>query len=121
MALGAQQHCAIGMEDVNLKRDLSGFLQILVGLAVLSLMLLGVGGTIYKTLAPNGWLTRLLSNGLPDSLAVTSALLVMCAFAWFTREWRTPRTRSWVIDVMVYAFAGAGLLYAAQLLIEGKF
>lgn len=118
---GARLVRASGMEQINLKRDLSAFLQIFGGLAVLSLMLLGVGGTIYKTLAPDGWLTRLLSDGLPDSFAATSALLVMCVFAWLTREWRTPRTRSWVIDLVVYAFAGAGLLYATQLLVDGRF
>jgi phage terminase large subunit GpA-like protein len=107
------------MEHVNFKRDLPAFFQICAGLAVLSLMLLGVGGTIYKTLAPNGWLTAWLSSGLPDALAATSALLVMCLFAWLTREWRTPRTRSRATDVMVYAFAGAGLLYASRLIMEG--
>ena len=107
------------MQQINLKRDLAALLETLGGLAVLTLMLLGVGGTIYKALAPNGWLTLLLRNGLPDSFAASGALLVMCAFAWLTREWRTPRMRSWVIDVLVYAFAIAGLLYAAQLFMIG--
>ena len=108
------------MESINFKRDLSAFLQVLGGAAVLPLMLLGVGGTIYKALAPNGWLSVLLRNGLPDSFAAASALLVMCGFAWLTREWRTPRTRSWVIDSLVYAFAVAGLMYAAQLIANGR-
>lgn len=108
------------MQQINLKRDLTAVLETFGGLAVLTLMLLGVGGTIYKALAPNGWLTALLRNGLPDSFAASSALVVMCAFAWLTREWRTPRTRSWVIDVPVYAFAFAGLLYAAQLFMKGN-
>ena len=107
------------MQQIKLKRDLSALFETFGGLAVLTLMLFGVGGTIYKALAPNGWLTLLLRNGLPDSFAASSALLVMCAFAWLTREWRTPRTRSWVIDLLVYAFAFAGLLYAAQLFMNG--
>lgn len=108
------------MEYINFKRDLSAFFQMLSGVAVLPLMLLGVGGTIYKALTPNGWLSVLLRNGLPDSFAAASALLVMCAFAWLTREWRTPRTRSWVIDSLVYVFAVAGLVYAAQLITNGR-
>lgn len=107
------------MQEINLKRDLSALLETFGGLAVLTLMLLGVGGTIYKALAPNGLLTLLLRNGLPDSFAASTALVVMCAFAWLTREWRTPRMRSWVINLLVFAFACAGLLYAAQLFMNG--
>lgn len=107
------------MQQINLRRDLAALLGTFGAFALLALMLLGVGGTIYKALATNGWLTLLLKNGLPDSFAASGALVVMCAFAWLTREWRTPRTRSWVIDLLVYAFAGAGLVYAAQLLMSG--
>lgn len=107
------------MQELHLKRNLSETLVAFGGLAVLTLMLLGVGGTIYKVLAPDGWMTALLKHGLPDSLAASTALLVMCAFAWLTREWRTPRTKSGLMDLLVYALAGAGLWYAAQLLMHG--
>ena len=99
--------------------EFTAFFETLAGFAVLALVMLGVGATIYKLVAPNGWLAQLFGHGLAGSIAAAIALLAVGAFAWFTREWATPRRRNRFADLWVYTCAGAGLLYLAQLWLKG--
>jgi hypothetical protein len=99
--------------------ELSAFAQTLAGFAVLALVMLGVGGTIYKLVAPGGWLAQLFGQSLGGGTAAVLAILAVAVFAWFTREWVSPQQRNRFAELWVYTCAAAGLLYVAQLWING--
>lgn len=101
--------------------EFSSFFQTLAGFAVLALVMLGVGGTIFKLVAPGGWLAQLFGHSLGGGAAAVLALLAVSAFAWFTREWVSPRQRNRFAELWVYTCAAAGLLYLAQLWLKGAF
>jgi hypothetical protein len=100
-------------------RDLSGALQTIIGLVVLALVPLGVGGTIYKAISPNGWVTQMFGQSISAGTAVLGSLVVILALAWFSHVYRSPRRRNRHAGLFVYFFGAAGLIYALQLLSKG--
>ncbi|MGH8704200.1 MAG: hypothetical protein ACREUO_02160 [Burkholderiales bacterium] len=111
------------MEDIKPKQanDPSLFFQTLAGFALGTLVMLGVGGTVYKAVAPDGWFAQMFGTSLAGAVAAVFALAALGAFAWFTREWVSAKRRNRFSEVFVYAFAAAGLLYVAQLIFRGTF
>lgn len=111
------------MEDISIKRmsETVIFFQTLAGFAIAALVMLGVGGTVYKVAAPDGLMAQAFGQGLAGGLAATLALASLALFAWVTREWMSPRRRNRYSELFVYAFAGAGLLYMTLILAQGRF
>jgi hypothetical protein len=111
------------MEDIRIKRmsDATIFFQALAGFAIAALVTLGVGGTVYRIIAPDGWLAQAYGQGLAGGVAAIFALAALAGFAWIAREWVSARHRNRFSEVFVYVFAGAGLLYVALMLAYGGF
>lgn len=99
--------------------DVSVFFQTLAGFAIAALVVLGVGGTVYKAVAPDGWMAQVFGTNLAGGVAAVLALGAVGAFAWLTREWISARRRSRFSELFVYTFAAAGALYVVQLLLKG--
>ena len=89
------------------------------GFVVLVLVMLGVGGTIYKLIAPEGWLSQLIGGSLNYLGAIALALVGVAMFAWFAQDQITQTRRDKVGDWWVYVFAVTGLVYAGQFFFHG--
>ncbi len=100
-----------------------GFLRSMVqftgGFVLLVLIMLGVGGTIYKLIAPEGWLAQLIGGSLNYLGAIALALVGVAAFAWFAQDQITKTRSDKVGDWWVYVFAATGLIYAGQIFFRG--
>ena len=100
-----------------------GFLRSVIqfagGFVLLVLIMLGVGGTIYKLIAPEGWLAQLIGGSLNYLGAIALALVGVAAFAWFAQDQITPTRSNRVGDWWVYVFAATGLIYAGQIFFRG--
>ena len=94
-------------------------LQFTGGFLLLALIMLGVGGTIYKLIAPEGWLAQLLGGSLNYLTAIALALVGVGMFAWFAQDQIAQTRRDRIGDWWVYLFAVAGLAYAGQILLRG--
>jgi hypothetical protein len=94
-------------------------LQFTGGFLLLALIMLGVGGTIYKLIAPEGWLWQLLGGSLNYLSAIALALVGVALFAWFAQDQIAQTRRDKVGDMWVYAFAATGLIYAGQIFFRG--
>lgn len=103
------------------KQDLSSLGQALLGLLMVALVLMGIGGTIYKVISPNGWIAHAFGRSLSAGAAALGSLLMIAALVWFSRGRGTGRSRHRFSDLAVYTFAAAGLLYLAQLWLKGTF
>ncbi len=104
---------------VRLKQELHAFAHTFWGCCLLALVLAGIGGTIYKVIAPEGWIATAFGRSLSAGVAALGSLALVAGLAWFSRSWGDPHGRSFASDLLVYAFAGAGLFYTAQLLMKG--
>lgn len=94
-------------------------LQFTGGFLLLVLIMLGVGGTIYKLISPEGWLAQLLGGSLNSLSAIALALVGVAMFAWFAQDQIAQTRRDKVGDWWVYVFAAAGLIYAGQIFLRG--
>ena len=57
--------------------DTSIFFNSLVGFAVAVLVMLGIGGTVYKLVAPGGWLAQLFGRSIAGGLGAILAFLLL--------------------------------------------
>jgi hypothetical protein len=105
----------------HVKPEVYSAAQVLVGLAVVALVLVGIGGTIYKVISPEGWISQAFGRSLSAGAAALGSLLLIAGLAWFSRGWSSPRLRNRHADLMVYTFAAAGMFYLAKLWLKGSF
>ena len=103
----------------NIKYSTQGLGQSLLGFAVLVLLLVGLSGTIYKMLAPGGWIAQLFGRSISAGLGALAALGFIALIAWLTREYSSPRWRNRFSDLFVYGFTTAGLAYAVRFWMTG--
>jgi hypothetical protein len=92
-----------------------------VGVALLGLVLIGIGGTIYKVISPEGWVAHAFGRSVSAGVAALGSLLMIAGLAWFSRGWASPRSRNRFPELLVYTFAAAGLLYIGQMWLKGTF
>lgn len=109
------------MNSVKVKHELNAMGQVLYGFAVVALVMLGIGGTVYKVIAPNGWIAEAFGRSVSAGAAAVGSLLLIAGLAWFSRGWRSPRSRNRATELLVYTFAAAGMLYLAQMWTKGAF
>src|SRR5882672_2114754 len=99
----------------QVKHEVYSAAQVIIGLAVVALVLVGVGGTIYKVISPEGWLSQAFGRSLSAGAAALGSLVIIAGLSWFSRGWASPLTRNRHADLMVYTFAAAGMFYLAKL------
>src|SRR5438045_1261573 len=99
----------------TVKREVSTAAQMLFGLAVVVLVTLGIGGTIYKVISPDGWIANAFGRSLSAGAAALGSLMMIAGLAWFSRGWSTPKNRNRFSDLLVYSFATAGIIYLSQI------
>lgn len=93
----------------------------IAGLGIVAFVLLGISGTIYKVVAPDGLLASLFGKSLSAGTVALGSLFLIGLCAWFTGTWSSPRYRHQLSNLVVYGFAAAGLLYALRLWWTGVF
>ena len=103
------------------KREIHTAAEVLFGLAVVLLVTLGIGGTIYKVIAPDGWVAAAFGRSLSAGTATLGSLVVIAGLAWYSRGWSTAQNRNRFSDFLVFAFAAAGIVYVSQLWLKGTF
>ena len=106
---------------MRLKQEFFALAQAFVGFLLVALVLMGIGGTIYKVIAPDGWVALAFGRSFSAGVATRGSLVMIFGLAWFSRVWSSPRHRNRFSDLLVYSFAAAGLLYLVQLWVKGTF
>ena len=96
-------------------------IQATFGLVIISLVLTGIGGTIYKVISPEGWVAQAFGRSASAGAAALGSLMMIAALAWFSRGWSSPSYRNRFSDLLVYGFAAAGFAYLAMFMSKGTF
>jgi hypothetical protein len=99
--------------------DTSVFFQALAGFAIAVLVMLGIGGTVYKLVTPGGWLAQLFGRGMAGGLGAILAFGVIGLCFWLSRGWFSVSSRNRYSEFPVYLFAGTGVIYAVQIFLKG--
>ena len=107
------------MSEFRLKQEIFSVGQALAGFLVLGLVLVGIGGTIYKVISPDGWIALAFGRSLSAGAAALGSMALVGALAWFSRTWGDPTNRTLLWHFLIWSFAAAGGLYLAQLWMKG--
>lgn len=118
--LRTRPHAVTELNKEKTPGSLRAALQFVAGFFLLALVMLGVGGTIYKLIAPGGWLAQLIGGSLSYLGAVVLALIGVAMFAWMTHDRITPARRDKIGDWWVYLCGAVGLIYAVQIAWQGS-
>jgi len=108
------------LESAKLRQEASSALQALIGIVILALVPLGVAGSIYKAISPNGWVAQMFGQSISAGTAVLGSLALVIGMAWFARVYTSPRRRNRNAGFFVYFFSAAGCVYALQLMSKGS-
>lgn len=108
------------MEHAKGKFEFPIFAQVAFGFALSGLVLVGISGSIYKLVAPEGWVVQAFGHSFGLGAALMAAVLGAAAVVWALPGWM-PVQRARIADAVVYGFAAAGLIYLGQMLAGGSF
>lgn len=108
------------MEHAKSKFEMPVVAQVAAGFAISALVMVGISGSIYKLIAPQGWVVQAFGHSLGLGAALLAAVVGAAALVWALPS-RLPVQRARLADVVVYGFAAAGLLYLGQMLAVGSF
>ena len=89
----------------------------IAGLALGVLVVLGAGGIVYRTVAPNGWLAQLFDRNPAEGAVAFLVLLALGVLAWLTHGSLNPQGRNRLSQVVVFVFAAAGLAQVVEYLL----
>src|SRR2546427_10248320 len=90
------------------KEEIYALGQYLLGFVVVGLVLVGIGGTIYKVISPDGWIALAFGRSLSAGAASLGSLIMIAGLAWFSRGWDSPPHRNPFFDLLGFSLASAG-------------
>ena len=103
------------MHRFNLREETWALAQALFGFAMVTLIMIGITGTIYRVIAPDGWIVQAFNRGVASGLLVVGALGLVALLAWTKRGAALYARRSTAVEVFVLGLAGIGALFLIQL------
>jgi len=107
------------MQTARRNHESYTFIHTLWGCLLTLFVVSGICGTLYKLLAPTGWIASLLGQGFSGSVAAVGLVIVFGVVGWVARTWTSTREQAATATFFVYVFAAAGVLYAFQLWTKG--
>ena len=75
------------MEQTKTKFEIPVLAQALAGFAISACVLVGIGGSIYKLIAPEGWFVQAFGHSFGLGAALLAALLGAAAVVWALPGW----------------------------------
>ncbi|MEO8203220.1 MAG: hypothetical protein ABI630_05110 [Betaproteobacteria bacterium] len=103
------------------KHASTGLIATLWGFGLVAMVLFGLCGTLYKLLAPSGWLAGLMGRGFSGGVAAVGLMVVFGVVGWIARTWTTTREQAAGANVVAYILAATGVVYSLQLWSKGSF
>ena len=102
------------MEQAKQKFEMPILAQVAAGFAISVLVLIGISGSIYRLVAPQGWFVQAFGHSFGLGAALVAAVFGAGALVSVVPGWVAPVHRARISDTLVYGFAAAGLIYLGQ-------
>lgn len=103
----------------NMRDETQALAQALVAFGMVMLIMIGIAGTVYRVIAPDGWIVQAFERGLGNGLATLSVIALLAASLWLRGGKAVLAKRSKLIEMIVIGFAGAGALFLLLPLLRG--
>lgn len=104
----------------RIQQKAASAIQLYSSFALICFVILGIAGTGYKLLSPDGWIASFISNVWQKG-ALHMLFVLICVFTVFAlvRFWFSDGTITKNRDWIAYLWAGAGLFYCIKLFATG--
>lgn len=106
------------MTEFKLREQSWALAHALIGFGVVILVMIGIAGTIYRLIAPDGWVAEAFNRSLSAGLTTLVVLGVIGAMFWFSSP-KTQGKRNTSIELVVMGIAGAGAIFLLQASLNG--
>ena len=105
---------------MSLKTETVSLFQASAGFAMTALVMTGIAGTIYKVIAPGGWIAQAFGHSVKAGFSLLVAITVLLGFFYFSRTWTpSPKHRNVTANLVVTGFAVTGVVYLAHFWLRG--
>ncbi len=108
-----------GNVDIRIKNEALAIGQVLYGAAVCALIVLGMGGAIYKLIGPQGLLDRAFGANRNGEFTLLVMAVAAALAAWALHGRFSRRTQSGIWRATTYLLALLGALFASRLALFG--
>ncbi|KPK07339.1 MAG: hypothetical protein AMJ64_06790 [Betaproteobacteria bacterium SG8_39] len=98
----------------NMREESVALGQALVAFTVVMLIMIGIAGTVYRVIAPDGWIVSAFDRGLGNGLAALGAIGLLAGLLWMKGGANAFAKRSTSTEVVVAGFAGLGVLFLLE-------
>lgn len=99
----------------NLRDESWALAQALFGFAMVMLIMVGIAGTVYRVIAPDGWIVQAFNRGVASGLLTVGVVGLLAMLAWTKRGSTLYARRSTAVEMIVLGLAGVGALFLVQL------
>lgn len=100
---------------MNLKHETVSLVQTGAGFLTVLFVMTGIAGTIYKVIAPGGWIAQAFGHGVKAGFSVLVGIAALLAFFYISRTWTPSQShRNLTANLVVTVFAVAGFIYLAH-------
>jgi len=97
-----------------MREESQALTQALIAFAMVMLIMIGIAGTVYRVIAPDGWLAEAFNRSLASGLIALCSLGLVAALLWLKRGNTLFAQRSKAAEIVVMGFAGVGALFLLQ-------
>lgn len=105
---------------MDLKHDAASLAQVGVRLVMAVLAMTGIAGTIYKLVAPGGWVAHVFGESFKAGSSLVLAIATLVGFAYMSRTWAPSQNRRNITANLVVGLSAlAGFVYLSRLWATG--
>lgn len=103
----------------NMREETAALGQAVVAFAVVMLIMVGIAGTVYRLIEPDGWIASAFNRGLGNGLTAIGSVALLAALLWLKRGATAFARRSNATEIIVIGFAAVGALFLLQSVLNG--
>src|SRR5258706_15920958 len=97
----------------HVKNELYTAGQVVIGAGIVGLVIVGIGGTIYKVIAPDGWVSHAFGRSLSAGAASLGSLLLIGGARRVSRGPDSPPPPNPSAGLVGFTFPRAGAFFLA--------
>ena len=108
----------MSMYRFNAREESHALVQALIAFVMVMLIMIGIAGTVYRLIAPDGWIAQAFNRGALSGLVALSVIAILGGMVWVKGSKSIFAKRNKLSEVVVTAFAGLGALFLLQSVIS---
>lgn len=108
----------MSMYRFNVREESNALVQALIAFAMVMLIMIGIAGTVYRIIAPDGWIAQAFNRSALSGFAALCTIGVIAGMLWLKGSKSIFARRNKLTETVIAGFAGLGALFLLQSVIS---